>query len=138
MQFSREDFRTTIATIPCICGSKGATATAETDGPHFMRLTCNGCGRFLDWISWPVERPSDHKRRRQRITKLGEDRCELCLRSRFELPVPQTLQEHHVIEHAEGGSDEPDNTRVYCTACHAKILWLRTYFGHYHPSVEAA
>jgi len=133
VDFDRDDLRLALATMPCRCGAMGASATIESEGPHFARIECLSCGSWIDWLGWPRDKPSERPRRRQRITKLGEDRCELCLRTRFEIPVPGRLEEHHVIQHSENGSDESGNTRVYCTSCHRLVEWTRTYFGHYHP-----
>lgn len=107
------------------------------EGPHFARIECPACGYWIDWLGRPLERPSERRRRRPRVTRLGDDRCEICLRNADELPPPERLEEHHVIEHADGGPDEPGNTRVHCSACHAFVTWSRTYFGHYHQ-IEAA
>jgi hypothetical protein len=30
------------------------------------------------------------------------------------------------------GPDDQGNLRIYCSACHAIVNWIRTYFGHYH------
>ena len=35
---------------------------------------------------------------------------------------------------ADEGNNDPENLRVYCSACHALVNWVRTYFGHYHPA----
>lgn len=49
---------------------------------------------------------------------------------REELPLPEVLEAHHVVEVQEGGSDERDNLWIVCTACHSMIHYLRTYLGH--------
>ena len=135
MDFDPDEVRHALATLPCRnCGAQAAKATLEQDGPHFARIECEACGAWIDWLSWPLQRASERKRRRQRITRLGEDRCEICLRTQAELPPPDTVNEHHVIAHADSGASDPDNTRVYCTACHRLVEWARTYFGHYHPA----
>jgi hypothetical protein len=49
-----------------------------------------------------------------------------------ELPPPEQLEVHHVLEvAADDGTDDPVNLRAYCSACHAMVNWIRTYFGHY-------
>lgn len=139
MQFRKEEVRASIATMPCRhCGTIGAVATIEIEGPHFARIECPSCGYWIDWLGWPADPAKPERRKRRQITKLGDDRCEMCLRSRFELPPPDTLQAHHVIEHAVTQDDSDDNIRWYCTSCHGLVGWLRTYFGHYHPSADAA
>jgi hypothetical protein len=63
------------------------------------------------------------------LARLGGDHCELCLRGRFALPPPDTLEVHHLDEDAT--NNDPTNLRLYCTGCHRLTHWLRTYFGHY-------
>lgn len=104
-----------------------------TEGPHFARVNCQACGAFIEWVSRPDTPPAKRERRRSRkkLPDLG-DRCEICLRHRDELPPPEELQVHHVLEvAADDGTDDLRNLRVYCSACHAMVSWIRTYFGHY-------
>jgi hypothetical protein len=45
---------------------------------------------------------------------------------------------HHVLEvAADDGTDDEENLRVYCSACHFWVNWVRTYFWHYHPEAQA-
>jgi hypothetical protein len=54
------------------------------------------------------------------------------LRHRDDLPVPEELHVHHVMEvAADDGADDLENLRLYCSACHSMVNWIRTYFGHY-------
>lgn len=133
MEFAREELRAAIATLPCRqCGSIGGIATIEREGPHFARVECESCGYWIDWLGWPPDPQRERRATTRRIERLGDDRCELCLRARFELPPPAQLETHHVIQVEAGGTDEPGNLRVYCTPCHRLVHWARTYFGHYH------
>jgi hypothetical protein len=119
------------------CGRIGAKITlAFLDTPHFARLNCNGCGAFIEWVSKPdAPDKKDRRKSRKKLRDLGA-RCEICLRHRDELPPQQKLEVHHVLEvAADDGSDDRDNLRAYCSACHAMVNWVRTYFGHYHPEV---
>ena len=138
MQFNHETFRSDIAALVCrqchVDGEKRVSVLP--DGPHFARIHCLRCNGFVDWLAFPPERPSERRRARPRIRR-GDARCEICLRTADDLPVNKSLVEHHVDEHANGGSDDAANTRVYCTACHALVHWTRTCFGHYHPHVPA-
>ena len=43
-------------------------------------------------------------------------RCSICRRFR-----PLHLQVHHVIEKAQGGSDDPDNLLPICLSCHTDV-----------------
>jgi hypothetical protein len=87
-------------------------------------------------VKWPEAAPkNDRRRSRKKLRDLG-DRCEICLRHRDELPKPEQLEVHHVLEvAADDGTDHPENLRAYWSACHAMVNWLRRYFGHYHPEV---
>lgn len=138
MQFNHETFRSEIAERVCrSCGMDGEKhVIVQSDGPHFAKISCTHCLGFVDWLAFPPERVAERKRSRPRIRR-GEARCEICLRAAQDLPGEKSLVEHHVDEHANGGSDDPANTRVYCNACHALVHWARTYFGHYHPELVA-
>ena len=94
------------------------------------------CGAWIDWVDFPDTPPkSDRRKSRKKLRDLG-DRCEICLRHGDDLPHPQKLEVHHVLEvAADDGSDDPANLRVYCSACHSMVNWARTYFGHYHPEM---
>lgn len=119
------------------CGHIGAGITLSfLDTPHFARLNCNGCGAFIEWVGMPdAPAKKDRHKSRKKLRDLG-DRCEICLRHRDELPAPEQLEVHHVLEvAADDGTDDRDNLRAYCSACHAMVAWTRTYFGHYHPEV---
>ena len=37
--------------------------------------------------------------------------CQLCGEKRY-------LQQHHIVPHAQGGSDEPENIQMLCYDCH--------------------
>jgi hypothetical protein len=111
----------------------------DEGSPHFARVDCRQCGAWIDWVKYPEEVPKrDRRKSRKKLRDLG-DRCEICLRHRDELPAPEQLTVHHVLEvAADDGSDEEENLRVYCSACHAMVNWARTYFGHYHPETAGS
>lgn len=140
LQFLGDEIQRILREATCPrCGSGLCARSDTSDGPHFAKLACLACGAHLDWIAWPkteTEEKRDRKRSRRYVTRLGEQRCELCLRHENELPPPAKLEVHHVIEKGSGGADEPENLRLYCTACHSLVNWIRTYFGHYHPALE--
>jgi len=54
----------------------------------------------------------------------------MCLIKEVDLPPRETLEGHHVVEYANGGTDDADNVWVVCTACHKLIHWRRTYLEH--------
>jgi 5-methylcytosine-specific restriction endonuclease McrA len=43
----------------------------------------------------------------------------------FNRSDPRYLELHHVLEHAKGGSNTPDNLVTLCTVCHATVLRRR-------------
>lgn len=136
MKFVGEEIRKLLGTIECPrCHQKGAEFIVMDEGPHFGKANCKACGSWVDWIAWPKTEEAekrDRKRSRRYVTRLGTERCEICLRHASQLPGTQKLEVQHVIEKAAGGEDDPENFRIYCTACHSWVNWVRTYFGHYH------
>ena len=138
MEFDLDTITAELAAATCKqCGSIGGKMTFTfTEGPHFARVNCQVCQAFVDWVGHPRTAPkTDRRRSRKKLRDLG-DRCEICLRHRDELPSPELLEVHHVLEvAADNGVDDHQNLRVYCSACHAMVNWTRTYFGHYHPTV---
>lgn len=135
MKFDLDTITAELAAKQCKqCGYIGAGITMTfLEGPHFARLNCNSCHAFIEWVAKPDATPQrDRKKSRKKIDELG-DHCEICLRHRDDLPPQQTLQVHHVLEVvADDGGDELANLRLYCSACHSMVNWMRTYFGHYH------
>lgn len=55
----------------------------------------------------------------------------MCLRDLKDIPLPQVLEGHHVVEFQDGGSDDRSNVWIVCTACHKLIHYQRTYLGHF-------
>ena len=43
-------------------------------------------------------------------------RCELC-----DALLQATFECDHVVQHAQGGSDDPSNLRALCRACHGEV-----------------
>lgn len=140
MRFDLDTITAELAAKSCKqCGHIGAGMTFTfTEGPHFARLNCKACGAFIEWVSRPdAPAKRDRRKSRKKLPDLG-DRCEICLRHRDELPPPEELQVHHVVEvGADDGPDDLSNLRGYCSACHSMVNWMRTYFGHYHEAATA-
>lgn len=143
MEFvDKETMTAELAAAQCKrCGHIGASMTVVLGeaGPHFAKVNCKECGAFIEWVSYPVAAPkNDRRKSRKRLRDLG-DRCEICLRHRDDLPTGEKLEAHHVLEVvADDGKDDRENLRAYCSACHAMVNWIRTYFGHYHESTASA
>jgi hypothetical protein len=116
------------------CGHIGASMTVVLgeSGPHFARVNCRSCNTFIDWVKYPTAAPKNDRRKSRRRLRDMADRCEICLRHCDELPAGETLEAHHVLEVvADDGTDDRENLRPYCSACHSLVNWARTYFGHY-------
>lgn len=141
VEFHRDTITAELAAAECKrCGQIGGKMRVVLgelgQGPHFARVDCRDCGAFIDWIGYPdAPAKPDRRKSRKKLRDLG-DRCEICLRHRDELPKPEQLEVHHALEAAaDDGTDDRENLRVYCSACHAIVNWLRTYFGHYQLPV---
>jgi len=95
---------------------------------------CNAC-KAVTWQ--PKEgtknRESKHK---DLVKKKGLDYCECCLRKKEDIPAPGTLEAHHILEYAEGGTDDLANILILCTYCHKDTHQKRTYLGHYKKIVS--
>lgn len=108
------------------CGDvPGVVIPGPHPGGHYAKVQCE-CGQFLKWLAKPetdrVRRPSAH---RNLVERFGVDHCEMCLRKRADLPPDQTLEAQHVVEYAEGGTNDRSNIWVVCTGCHKLIHWVR-------------
>lgn len=101
-------------------------------GPHFARMDCGKCGRFVRFLPKPdtdkAKRPAAHKRL---VGKSGLDYCELCLILEERLPAHESLEAHHIEEYADGGDCANGNTLICCTSCHRFIHWRRTEIQHH-------
>ena len=110
------------------CESSNLEQRLTPDGPHYAAERCLNCGRHLRWIPKPdsekARRPAAH---RELVRKFGRGFCELCLLAENDLPGGQTLEGHHVVPFAAGGTDEQHNVQILCTGCHRFIHWRRTY-----------
>jgi len=97
---------------------------------HFAAVKCRECRRQIRWLPFPTTDQEEKQSRRQSRRKLrprSDSFCEICLREGVDLRHPDTLEVQHVIEKSDGGDDRPENLRIYCTACHSLVNWVRTY-----------
>lgn len=94
----------------------------ETFNEYHRRHDVNGMnkkGSFLKGLSLKAPaQPEDL------VRKYGQEFCELCLRKENDMPGPQTLEAHHVVEHQSGGGEGRENIWIVCTACH-RLIHLR-------------
>lgn len=116
------------------CPSCNSTRNRITPGPHpgghGDKLECADCGRYLRWLPKPENERTRRPAGERSIPKrMGVERCDICGRHRDELPKGQTLVGHHCDEYQDGGRvTEGGRWSVVCTACHALIHWIRTYW----------
>jgi hypothetical protein len=106
---------------PCRCGEP---APALADGPpgtgERRRIECGGCSKFIAWL--PKLKNKD--RRSSGSTGLAASSfCQCCRKTGV------NLVGHHVVEVAEGGSDDPENVWTICEPCHLVIHALRRLAG---------
>lgn len=122
-------------TVCKVCGGRGTIVHGPHPGGHYAKIDCSKCGRWIRWLPKPdVEkhrRPAAH---RDLVEKFGKGFCELCLRKKDQLPLPQTLIGHHVDPYAKSRNKElkKEDVWILCTMCHRIVEWMRTYMGHYH------
>lgn len=117
------------------CRSCGSKDLLEKLGPHpgghHAKLECRACGAFVRWMPKPIEGRARRRNNAELVRRYGRGYCEMCRRKTEEIPLPEVLEAHHVVEVNEGGGDERTNVWIICTWCHASIHQRRTYLGHY-------
>lgn len=103
----------------CNCFEGSPTAPVLETGPYpneQRKIVCGQCGRFIAWL--PKLKNKDH--RAPSSTGLAtSDFCQCCRKTGV------NLVGHHVIEVAEGGSNDPKNIWTLCDLCHTVIHTLR-------------
>ena len=115
------------------CGSaERKTIIGPHAGGHYSRIECNNCGKFIKWGKDPNKQKKSRKGNAELVKQFSKGYCEICLRKKKQLPKPQTLEAHHIIEVNQGGGDDAENIQIACTNCHRLIHHLRTYLGYYH------
>ena len=122
------------------CGNTDLRHVLMAEGPHYAKIVCDDHpeagpeGLHVDWGPKPdslkKRRASAHKNLSAKLKARGIDYCQLCLRHERDLPAPEVLVGHHVIEYQSGGNADPENAWQLCSACHALVHWRRTYEGH--------
>jgi 5-methylcytosine-specific restriction endonuclease McrA len=96
-----------------------------------------------------IAKPAEDKRPKRKVNpdlveSLPEDRqhfCWSCLRERQLLRALRpsvSLQVHHVIEVAAGGTDDLENLQLLCAECHAEVHRRREAFNRYRNKIAEA
>ena len=107
---------------PCNCISRIPTPIL-TEGPpnapgEKRRIECGLCHKFYFWL--PKLRNKD--KRPSSSTNLADGTTCQCCRK-----IGVNLVGHHLVEVAEGGTDEPENIWTVCEPCHTIIHALRRH-----------
>lgn len=128
-----------------ICNESMPIGVIEPQDPerwtNFARVVCGNCSGlvewrqrspsgFIGWQPWPttdMEHGRDRRQSRRALKPNSETFCEICLRTPDQLVHPDTIEVQHIIEKADGGTDDPENLAAYCKACHSWVNWMRTY-----------
>lgn len=121
--------------ICSVCNSH-LTITETPTTPHYARLDCSKCRKFVKWLP----NPNGFKTQRKKTGKKGvkqicnlhdfkEDTCFFCLRKRVQLGTYETLTMDHIQELDRGGQDKVENMQVLCSACHKLKNWCRLYMN---------
>lgn len=110
----------------------------EGKGNHYAQLKCthSDTPHWIDWLPNPQNKDKSRRESNHRnlVSRYSQGFCECCMRKAEDLPKPQQLEAHHVIEHKDGGTDDRSNIWIVCTPCHKQIHHNRTYLGHYQQS----
>ena len=99
------------------------------NGPH-NQAKCNNCDTHLCFIKHTKSKNRESKHK-ELVKESNINYCEWCMRTKDEIPLPGTLEAHHIVEYANGGTDDLSNILILCTACHKQCHHDRTYYGHY-------
>lgn len=123
MMFERLHFLHFVKTLtlkPCRCGAPAPILSPGPGANERRKIECGGCGQYIAWL--PKLKNKD--RRSSVSTGLASGTgCQCCRKTGVKLTG------HHVIEVADGGSNEPVNIWTVCEPCHAVIHALRSLAG---------
>lgn len=142
-----DDLHTAGKLTPCpTCGSMDALRPILlTSGPHHAAIVCDDCPdpwskygnqRFVRFAPAPTNLTARPKRSKASTNLLHTIRmgneplyCLICLRDERFLPPGVHMEAHHVIEHQDGGTDNPTNLQPLCNRCHEWVHWRRRDTG---------
>lgn len=101
------------------CAECGSTSfILQPSDLHGFGVRCASCGKFSRWTGKGKEKKNNPKHRK-RHRKEGEMVCDWCGITESDA---KEMGLHFAIDHREaedfGGTDEFENTRPLCSACH--------------------
>ena len=128
----------------CEVCSSTLKLTLTQNSPHYGRLDCPRCG-FKGF----AKNPKSPRNKGTRLFRTGnrltvekiqkfhdykESFCFLCLRTKSELGIRETLTADHISELRNSEEEDLDrigNGQILCSACHKLKLWLTTYLNEH-------
>lgn len=123
MMFERLHFLSFIKTLTlksCRCGEPAPILAPGPGANERRKIECGGCGQYIAWLP----KLKNKNRRTSTSTGLASGAvCQCCRKTGVKLVG------HHVVEVAEGGSDDPENVWTICEPCHLVVHALRRLAG---------
>lgn len=122
--------------MPCPSCGQSAPFVLRPDTRHYGEVRCPEHGHR--WISKPDSAKNPRRKaNRKLLPAIAEDRrgwCWFCLRTDEALRALRPaleLQIHHVIEVADGGTNDAENLQVLCEECHEEAHRARRRYRRY-------
>ena len=109
---------------------------------HYGEIRCPRHGHA--WVPKPeAEKRPRRKSNLELLEAIDLSRrgyCWRCLRTGLALKLlrpPLGLEVHHIVEVADGGTNEPSNLQVLCAECHEETRRDRRRYGRYVSNGES-
>lgn len=126
---------------PCPKCNKKYLVHYLNEGPHYGYIYCWRDGK--SWAPKPEhDKKTKYKRNTNLIDEIPKERqhfCWWCLRDYEHLKSLKkriTLDVHHIIEVAKGGTDDSINLMVLCTECHKEVHRRREFWMSYKSLID--
>lgn len=121
--------------ICSICKSHLVITETPTT-PHYARLDCPQCKKWIKWVSNPnIPHKNTNRKNRSEVIDVckfhgfSEEFCFFCLRKREQLGTYETLTIDYIQELDKNGKDEIQNMQILCSPCHKLKNWARLYLN---------
>jgi len=128
--------------ICSVCNSHLIITETPTT-PHYARLDCPKCKKWVKWLPNPNQIKQKQNRRNKSVVidvckfqGFKEEFCFICLRERKQLGTYETLTIDHIKELDKGGEDKIQNMQILCSACHKLKNWCRLYMNWHFKGEE--